>query len=313
MRRIILNQSQKLTFSPLSIFSTSFSSSSRNFPVWIPPLLSSTTSHKCSHSHHHDSCSHPIHSNSHSISTFSNKINQGVNVSSKTPTSSSTIVRNKSFQPYRPATPGVNTSQGALKELFANNREWSRQQIARDKDFFSRLVAVQRPKYLWIGCSDSRVPANQIVGLLPGELFVHRNVGGLILHTDWNCLSVVQFAVEYLKVEHILICGHYACGGVAAAMDGRQYGLIDHWLRHIKDLYERNIDEFKGLDQPSKVNLLCEISVRQQVKNLCQTTIVRNAWKRQQRLGVHGMIYDLKDGILRDLEVYVDGVNRIAP
>ena len=191
-----------------------------------------------------------------------------------------------------------------LNELFANNRAWAARMTAQDPEFFLRLSRQQAPKYLWIGCSDSRVPANEIVGLLPGELFVHRNVANVVVHADLNCLSVMQFAVEVLRVEHIIVCGHYGCGGVLAALRNERLGLVDNWLRHVQDV---RVKHRAGVDAlPSEAeqhNRLCELNVTEQVTNVGQTTVVRDAWARGQRLAVHGVIYDLRDGLLRDLGI----------
>lgn len=195
-----------------------------------------------------------------------------------------------------------------LSDLFANNRAWADDITQRDPDFFPRLASQQAPRYLWIGCSDSRVPANQIVGLLPGEMFVHRNVANVVVHTDLNCLSVIQYAVDVLRVEHIIVCGHYGCGGVLAALRGDKLGLIDNWLCHVQDVrrkYRRQLDA-----EPSEVrrhDLLCESNVLEQVANVSQTTVVRDAWLRGQALTVHGWIYGLHDGLLRDLGRCVGG------
>jgi carbonic anhydrase len=190
-----------------------------------------------------------------------------------------------------------------LPDLFENNRRWARRITERDPAFFQSLSAQQSPKYLWIGCSDSRVPANEIVDLLPGELFVHRNVANVVVHTDLNCLSVLQYAVDVLKVAHVIVCGHYGCGGVRAAYLGSSLGLIDNWLRHVqdvRDLHHAAIEQ--AGDEESRINRLCELNVVEQVLHVCQTTIVQDAWQRQQPLAVHGWIYDLRDGLLRDLE-----------
>ncbi len=190
----------------------------------------------------------------------------------------------------------------SLPELFENNRRWAARMTEGQPDFFDRLVRQQAPRYLWIGCSDSRVPANEIVGLLPGELFVHRNVANLVIHTDMNCLSVLQYAVDVLRVEHILVCGHYGCGGIAAARCAAPLGLIDNWLRHIQDINERHRSELDALgDEASALNRLCELNVLQQARNVCQTAIVQDAWKRSQPLTVHTWIYRLNDGLLQDL------------
>ena len=199
-----------------------------------------------------------------------------------------------------------------MKHLFDSNRAWAKNKKNDDPEFFSKLVAQQNPDYLWIGCSDSRVPANQIVGLLPGELFVHRNVANLVIHTDLNCLSVIQYAVEILKVKHIIVCVHYGCGGVETAISDRSSGFIDNWLLHIKDLYHRKRSEFSDSeDQETKVNRLCEMNVVAQVNNVCHTSIVQDAWQRGQELQVHGWIYSIKDGLLRDLNATFDAPDQV--
>ena len=190
---------------------------------------------------------------------------------------------------------------GDLTELFERNRAWAADVVARDPDFFTELAERQSPDYLWIGCSDSRVPANQIVGLAPGEVFVHRNVANVVVHTDLNCLSVLQYAVDVLGVKHVIVCGHYGCGGVRAALDGSRHGLIDNWLRHVTDVVEKHADELASLDDELRFERLCELNVVEQVANVCQTTIVRDAWARGQDLTVHGLVYALEDGLLRDL------------
>lgn len=192
-----------------------------------------------------------------------------------------------------------------IDKIFDNNRRWSERQRASDPDFFNRLTQQQSPKLLWIGCSDSRVPANQIMGLAPGEVFVHRNVGNLVLNGDLNCLSVLQYAVEVLKIEHIIVCGHYGCGAVAAACGHGQLGLIDNWLRNIKDTYLKNQLTLEGLPQESRVDRLCELNVISQVYSVCHTTIVQNAWARGQSLAVHGLIYRVNDGLLHDLGMHI--------
>ena len=193
-----------------------------------------------------------------------------------------------------------------LKELFANNRAWAAKMTRQDPDFFTRLSSQQAPEYLWIGCADSRVPANEIVGLAPGELFVHRNVANVVVHADLNCLSVLQFAVEVLKVEHIIVCGHYGCGGVRAALRDDRLGLVDNWLRHVQDVMWKHQAELNALSTEEKQHSrLCELNVIEQVVNVSQTTVVRDAWTRGQPLNVHGWIYDLHDGLLRDLDVSV--------
>lgn len=201
----------------------------------------------------------------------------------------------------------------SLQELIDNNRNWSKDISERDPEFFPTLAKQQAPDYLWVGCSDSRVPANEIVGLLPGELFVHRNVANMVVHTDMNLLSVLQYAVEYLKVKHVIVCGHYGCGGVKAAMGNDKLGLIDNWLLEIKDLYHNKNDMFKGLnDEDEKLNLLCELNVARQVHNLCHTSIVQDAWARGQKLAVHGWIYGLHDGKVNNLNVTVNAPDQIS-
>lgn len=195
-----------------------------------------------------------------------------------------------------------------LPELFESNRRWATETVERDPEFFQRLARQQKPKYLWIGCSDSRVPANQIVGLLPGELFVHRNVANVVIHTDVNCLSVIQFAVDVLQVEHIIVCGHYGCGGVKAAMEGSRFGLVDNWLRHVQEVVEKHADHLETFTDPEeKLNRLCELNVIEQVRNVTRTTIVQDAWERGQTLFVHGWSYGLQNGLLRDLMVTTNG------
>jgi carbonic anhydrase len=189
-----------------------------------------------------------------------------------------------------------------IERLFELNREWSERMRADDPEFFARLARVQSPEYLWIGCSDSRVPANQIVGLLPGEVFVHRNVANVVVHTDLNCLSVMQFAVDVLQVKHILVVGHYGCGGVNAALRGQRLGLIDNWLRHVQDVRDKHrvlIGSIEAME--AKADLLCELNVIEQVVNVCETTVVRESWSRGQRVDVHGWIYRLSDGLVRDI------------
>jgi carbonic anhydrase len=195
-----------------------------------------------------------------------------------------------------------------LDQLFANNHAWSAEMTREDADFFQRLSAQQSPRYLWIGCSDSRVPANQIVGLLPGDMFVHRNVANVVVHTDLNCLSAIQFAVDVLHVEHIIICGHYGCGGVLAALQNSKLGLIDNWLRHVQDVRAKHRSQIDSLLTEAEQHArLCELNVIEQVANVSQTTVVHDAWSRQQSLTIHGWIYGLTDGLLRDLGVSVSG------
>lgn len=190
-----------------------------------------------------------------------------------------------------------------LSNLIEANRAWAAGVKASDPEFFSRLVGQQRPQYLWIGCSDSRVPANQIVGLLPGEIFVHRNVGNLVHQTDLNCLAVLQFAVEVLKVRHVIVCGHYGCGAVQAALDGRPLGLIDNWLRNIETVYHRCQHAVDGLPAERRLDALCEQNVRAQVRAVCDTTVIRAAWAAGQDVTVHGWIYGIGDGLVNDLGV----------
>ena len=198
------------------------------------------------------------------------------------------------------------------KQLFENNRRWAARTTAANPSFFRELSQQQTPRYLWIGCSDSRVPANEIVGLLPGELFVHRNVANVVIHTDLNILSVLQYAIEVLQVEHVLVCGHYGCGGVAHAMRNEELGLIDNWLRYIKDVYEQNRAELEAIaDERARLDRLCELHVGQQVANVCHTTILQSAWRRGQVVTVHGFIYSITDGLLRDLGFDVRGPGQI--
>jgi carbonic anhydrase len=194
-----------------------------------------------------------------------------------------------------------------LEKLFKNNRDWAIRREKTEPGYFSRLAEIQRPEYLWIGCSDSRVPANEIVGLNPGELFVHRNVANVVVHTDLNCLSVIQFAVHHLGVKHIIVCGHYGCGGVSASAESKSHGLIDNWLRHIKDVYQNHVRELDRIrNKKTKINRLCELNVKAQVANVCATSAVQDAWKKGRSLTVHGWIYDIHDGLLKDLGVVVD-------
>ena len=200
-----------------------------------------------------------------------------------------------------------------LDELFHNNRSWAESVKAQDPLFFEKLAHQQNPEFLWIGCADSRVPANEIMGLLPGEVFVHRNVANLVIHSDMNCLAVLQYAVEVLKVKHILVTGHYGCGGVKAALEDSEFGLIDNWLRHIKDIYRLYEDDFEKRPADKHLDLLCELNVVEQVANVCHTTIVQSAWKRGQPLSVHGFIYSVKDGLLKDLGVNFQSMEELAP
>ena len=194
-----------------------------------------------------------------------------------------------------------------LDHLFQRNLDWATSIKERDPDFFTNLSKQQAPDYMWIGCSDSRVPANQIVNLPPGEVFVHRNIANVVVHTDLNCLSVLQFAVDVLNVKHVVICGHYGCGGIEAAMTDNEYGLVDNWLRHVKDVYRFNEEKFDGLDDHQKHNLLCELNVKEQVRNISETTIVKNTWKAGKELSIHGWVYNIENGILKDLDTIVPG------
>jgi carbonic anhydrase len=190
----------------------------------------------------------------------------------------------------------------SLSHLFDKNRAWSERIRRGQPDFFANLSRLQQPRYLWIGCSDSRVPANEIVDLAPGELFVHRNIANVVVHSDLNCLSVMQFAVQVLKVEHIIVCGHYGCSGVTVALRGDRVGLADNWLRHVQDVHSKHDARVAATSgEPQRIDRLCELNVIEQVANVCQTTIVRDAWERGQDLSVHGWVYGLKDGLIRDL------------
>jgi carbonic anhydrase len=202
-----------------------------------------------------------------------------------------------------------------LPELFANNRRWAAERTAAEPYFFARLAAQQAPAYLWIGCADSRVPANEIVGLQPGELFVHRNVANVVAHTDLNCLSVLQYAVEVLRVRHVIVCGHYGCGGVQAALEGAKLGLIDNWLRYVQDVRDKYAGQIDALADPmARADRLCELNVLEQALHVCGTTIVQDAWGlRGQALAIHGWIYRLDDGLIRDLGFHVTRPDEIAP
>ena len=201
----------------------------------------------------------------------------------------------------------------SIAHLFDRNRAWAADIVARQPDFFGRLAAQQAPRYLWIGCADSRVPANEIVGLLPGELFVHRNVANVVVHTDLNCLSVLQYAVDVLDVENVIVCGHYGCGGVQAALRNSRMGLIDNWLRHVQDVAREHDTELQRLaDESQRVNRLCELNVIAQVLHVAETTVMQDAWARGKKVEIHGWIYDLHDGLLRDLQVGVNGPAEMA-
>ncbi len=199
-----------------------------------------------------------------------------------------------------------------LEDLLASNKQWAAAKLDKDPAFFSTLEKVQEPQYLWIGCSDSRVPANQIVGLKPGEMFVHRNIANVVPHGDLNCLAVIQFAVEVLGVRHIIVAGHYGCGGIKAAMDNTSHGEIDNWLAYIKDTYRLHFDEINAISDPAKqADRLCELNVMVQVRNVAKTSSVQNAWRQGKKLTVHGWIYRLGDGILHDLDVNIDATEQL--
>ena len=202
----------------------------------------------------------------------------------------------------------------SLAGLFEKNRIWAKSVTDRDPDFFARLVRQQAPEYLWIGCSDARVPANELMGMAPGELFVHRNIANLVHNIDVNLMSVLEYAVNVLKIRHIIVCGHYGCGGVRAALDRQEFGVIDNWLRKIKDIYAANRDALDAETDPERrLNLLCEINVRQQVLNICHTSIVQSAWRSGAELAVHGWIYGIADGLLKDLAFTIDGAHALEP
>ncbi len=199
-----------------------------------------------------------------------------------------------------------------IQHLLANNRAWARRIQSEDPGFFERLSAQQSPKYLWIGCSDSRVPANQVIDLAPGEVFVHRNIANVVVHTDLNCLSVIQYAVDVLQVEHILVVGHYGCGGVLAALQKARIGLADNWIRHVNDVAEKHLEILSLLDEELAHDRLCELNALEQVVNVCQTTIVRDAWARGQKLAVHGWVYTLRDGLAHDLGLDISSAEALA-
>ena len=200
------------------------------------------------------------------------------------------------------------TPDGELTRLLENNALWAQRVRARDPEFFERLAQQQSPQYLWIGCSDSRVPANEIVDLPPGEVFVHRNVGNVVVHSDLNCLSVLQFAIDVLKVRHVIVCGHYGCSGVRAALERERHGLVDNWLRHIQDVRDKFADELDKIDNAdARAARLCELNVINQVNHVARTHVVLDAWARGQPLAIHGWVYDVADGLLRDLKVTISG------
>jgi carbonic anhydrase len=198
--------------------------------------------------------------------------------------------------------------------LFERNRNWAGERVAANPNYFKTLASQQSPEYLWIGCSDSRVPANELLGLAPGELFVHRNIANVVVHSDLNCLTVLQFAIDVLKVKHVIICGHYGCSGVHAAMTNRRVGLADNWLRHVQDVQQKH-EKYLGevLPTVARADRLCELNVAEQVVNVAQTTVVRDAWERGQQLSIHGWVYGLQDGLLRDLGMTVTAHEEVAP
>lgn len=200
-----------------------------------------------------------------------------------------------------------------LNHLLENNRAWADGMRERDPEFFARLADVQSPQYLWIGCSDSRVPANQITGLLPGEVFVHRNVANVVVHTDLNCLSAMQFSVDVLQVRHIMVVGHYGCGGVLAALHGRRMGLVDNWIRHVQDVRSKHAGLLELFPTDMQHDRLCELNVIEQVLNVSQTTVVQDAWKRGQELTIHGWIYSLQDGLIRNLKISTANDTELSP
>jgi len=199
-----------------------------------------------------------------------------------------------------------------LIQLLQQNKLWAENIKATDPGFFQTLAKEQTPRYLWIGCADSRVPSTQLVGLLPGQMFVHRNVANIVVHTDFNCLSVIQYAVDVLGIKHIIVCGHHGCGGVKAAMENEQHGLIDNWLRHVQDVVHAHQELLTEKDEDKRLNRLCELNVIEQVFNVARTTIVQNAWQRGQELTIHGWVYSLEDGLLRDLGLTIDNAEGLA-
>lgn len=209
--------------------------------------------------------------------------------------------------------PDSSATDRDLAGLFAQNRAWAAAMTRDQPDFFERLSHQQSPRYFWIGCSDSRVPANEIVGLPPGEMFVHRNVANVVVHTDLNCLSVLQYAVDVLEVEHVIVVGHYGCGGVRAAWEARSLGLIDNWLRHVQDVSSRHLDELHALAEGSeRLDRLCELNVIEQAMHVCRTTVLQDAWRRGRPVSVHGWVYSLRDGLLRDLAVTVSSADDVG-
>ena len=214
--------------------------------------------------------------------------------------------------PTDPTASSDRSPSDGIDDLLLSNRRWAAQVVARDPGFFSALAKQQAPRYLWIGCSDSRVPANEIVGLAPGEMFVHRNVANVVVHSDLNCLSVVQFAVDILRVRHIIVTGHYNCGGIRAALERTPHGLIDNWLRHVQDVAYKHADDLAPRPPDQRLDRLCELNVLEQVRNLARTTVVQDAWRRGQALVLHGWIYGVHDGLLHDLGLTLDGPEDVA-
>lgn len=208
----------------------------------------------------------------------------------------------------------LDKSTSPLRHLLENNRSWAASEVERDPDFFNRLATQAAPEYLWIGCSDSRVPANELLGLLPGDVFVHRNIANVVVHSDLNCLSVLQFAIEVLKVKHVIIVGHYGCKGVHAAMTGTRVGLVDNWLRHVQDVHQKH-ERYMGtvVNEQRRSERLVELNVVEQVSNVCATTIVQDAWDRGQDLTVHGWVYGINDGKLQDMGIAVNALSQLAP
>lgn len=206
----------------------------------------------------------------------------------------------------------MSDNNDSLSHLLASNKNWAEKIKAKDPTFFTKLSEQQSPEYLWIGCSDSRVPATEIVNLLPGEIFVHRNIANMVIHTDLNCLSVLQFAVDILQVKHVMVVGHYGCGGIRAALSDQENGLIDNWLRHIQDVYRSHRNKLDHLHGEDKISKLCELNVTEQVVNVANSSVVLNAWKRGQPLAVHGWVYGVKDGIIHDLNVTLKNPQDLA-
>ncbi|MCB1212918.1 MAG: carbonate dehydratase [Chlamydiia bacterium] len=199
-----------------------------------------------------------------------------------------------------------------LRKFFESNQQWASERLARDPDYFTKASVKQTPKYMWLGCSDSRIPANEITGMEPGELFVHRNIANLFPHTDFNCLSVLQYAVDYLQIEHVIVCGHYGCGGVAAAMENAQFGLVDHWLKNIRDVAYQERNQLEGIEEyDRRYRKLVELNVLHQVMNVCHSTIVQSAWARGRTISIHGWVYDIYTGLLKDLNCCISSLQQV--